>query len=453
MRLIFFAITFYTQIAFSVIEVSGVTGASDFTLPIMVSGTQQQGLIIFAGVAGQCFGDDPRDSQGRCNTCRGGPVSCNRRRIDPGGNLNITFRSTTTTGILTLANDDKNAIFSGGSGGTFNQQVQQGTLSIPWQTICSQGCLNNETIYLNLGIDSDGDGSLEDPGDDSLRFAVEVRGALPDLAIGNGKGGGIGGNEMGIYDFALLPGDEKAHILRQGDIQYVDSGDPDGDPFGIPPNFPLHVDGTTTFKYLRFYYEEGDCSNTVVGNNSRFKDVTIRTVNTDVFELSPTSLTGDFENGIPYVFKAALVDEAGNAGLFTDVCDDLWHVVTPDEVTGLFDPGFNGCFIATAAYGKYHSLLHVFYRFRDEKLLPYRLGRLIHDFYYTSSPPWAEKIQNNLFLRYMARLVLIPLWIYAFLTLQIGHIFTLFLMACFVTLMIYGLKKKMFLVFLRRANQ
>jgi hypothetical protein len=70
-----------------------------------------------------------------------------------------------------------------------------------------------------------------------------------------------------------------------------------------------------------------------------------------------------------------------------------------------------GCFIATAAYGSSLSTEVVLLsRFRDEVLLPSKLGALFVTFYYKVSPPLASLIAKAEFLRAATRgLFLAPL--------------------------------------------
>ncbi|MCE1246971.1 MAG: matrixin family metalloprotease [Firmicutes bacterium] len=72
--------------------------------------------------------------------------------------------------------------------------------------------------------------------------------------------------------------------------------------------------------------------------------------------------------------------------------------------------GGGGCFIATAAYGSYmdEHVMHL-RSFRDNVLLKTAPGRAFVDFYYRTSPPFAEVIAGNETLRFGARMILTPL--------------------------------------------
>lgn len=67
----------------------------------------------------------------------------------------------------------------------------------------------------------------------------------------------------------------------------------------------------------------------------------------------------------------------------------------------------NKCFIATAAHGSlYKPEVTVLRRFRDQVLMHFSLGRFLVQAYYHVSPPVAQVIARNDFLRYLTRAAL-----------------------------------------------
>ncbi|MGK0297397.1 MAG: peptidyl-prolyl cis-trans isomerase A (cyclophilin A) [Gammaproteobacteria bacterium] len=78
---------------------------------------------------------------------------------------------------------------------------------------------------------------------------------------------------------------------------------------------------------------------------------------------------------------------------------------TPTPNTG----GGGGCFIATAAYGSYmHPQVYKLREFRDNVLMKTSFGRDFISLYYKYSPPIANVIAENQFLRIVTRLLLTP---------------------------------------------
>ena len=71
--------------------------------------------------------------------------------------------------------------------------------------------------------------------------------------------------------------------------------------------------------------------------------------------------------------------------------------------------GFEGCFIATAAYGSYfEEHVKTLRDFRDNYLLTNELGRMFVSFYYNNSPAIADKIASSDVSKTMVRIVLTP---------------------------------------------
>ena len=82
---------------------------------------------------------------------------------------------------------------------------------------------------------------------------------------------------------------------------------------------------------------------------------------------------------------------------------------------GVLDPAFvlagsgSVCFIATAAYGSpMAEEIQILRDFRDEYLLTNLLGRAFVDFYYRTSPPMAEFINDHPSLKPIVRTALVP---------------------------------------------
>lgn len=78
--------------------------------------------------------------------------------------------------------------------------------------------------------------------------------------------------------------------------------------------------------------------------------------------------------------------------------------------TGVSGGGGGGCFIATAAFGSYEApYVKILREFRDSYLLTNIIGKVSVEFYYKVSPPIADFIRESEILKFLARIVLLPL--------------------------------------------
>jgi len=83
----------------------------------------------------------------------------------------------------------------------------------------------------------------------------------------------------------------------------------------------------------------------------------------------------------------------------------------------------DSCFVATASFGTLlHPSVTVLRDFRDTFLLHNGLGRRLVALYYTFSPPLADGIAQNAFLRFTVRMLLLPFVGFSWLALQVGMI-------------------------------
>jgi hypothetical protein len=78
--------------------------------------------------------------------------------------------------------------------------------------------------------------------------------------------------------------------------------------------------------------------------------------------------------------------------------------------------GGGGCFIATSCFGNYnHPFVRILREFRDRILLKNSIGRNFVKWYYAHSPKYAEIIRNNLILKVITQILLIPVVFIAYL--------------------------------------
>jgi len=90
--------------------------------------------------------------------------------------------------------------------------------------------------------------------------------------------------------------------------------------------------------------------------------------------------------------------------------------------------GGGGCFIATAAYGSYQEKhVWILRQFRDKYLLTNRIGKGFVKWYYRHSPKYASIIAKNRFLKFLTRIFLTPLYIFAYILLKANYLLFLLL--------------------------
>ncbi len=117
-----------------------------------------------------------------------------------------------------------------------------------------------------------------------------------------------------------------------------------------------------------------------------------------------------------YGFVPGITTE-GSSGIFCEQCGLGFSSWTCKEC-GTINPvnkslavEKSGCFIATAVYGSpYAEEVVVLKEFRDNYLLKHDFGKLFVKFYYSVSPPIAQKISKNGWMKNITKtLLIIPL--------------------------------------------
>jgi hypothetical protein len=162
----------------------------------------------------------------------------------------------------------------------------------------------------------------------------------------------------------------------------------------VPPVITLLGDANVSVTQGGTYSDAGATASDNVDGDLTAQIVTVSTVN--------TMLPGT------YTVTYSVTDQAGN----TAVPQERTVVVTasvvpPGQATNNSDGG--ACFIATAAYGSYlDPHVAVLRLFRDRRLMTNRPGRAFVSFYYQYSPPIADVVRQNRFLKGIVRLALTP---------------------------------------------
>lgn len=428
---VFVAILYSASICSAKIKISAITGASNVTGINTAIDTPT--IRVFGGTGGgsTANGCSSLNNTSTCDSCGNDFSICNKTRIYDTLNLSITFASTDATAgvpIATYSSSTSGSQLPLGNpgpiliGGTPNQTR---TISITWSQICSyipNGTTSCDTtsgsLSISIGIDKNSDSKLDSTSDDVATITVVVRSpSATDMASFTPKMTASGANcTAGFCNFALYPGDEKAYIS----------------------NYTLKPPNGTTITKVHF-----GCGSSPEVNS--FTDINRQHFTFYVNVNGGSSLVEDIITGLTndttYYCRTALEDEAGNIGLFSDdtggnglndgdgdtppppdlsqtldkcpdgTYDGSCHKVTPSAVIGLFD---KKCFIATAAYGSHlHPFVKTLQMFRGKYLMPYSWGRSFVRWYYKTGPQWAEWISKSDIRLYGARILLLPIILFA----------------------------------------
>lgn len=445
-----FALSGLATSANAAVTINSITGVSRVEGLVLESGstTTSTTITAYGGIAGAFTCSDNTLT---CNNCADpglsgddNLVACNDARIGPQVVITITLISDTaslpTTARTAISTDDTGGTLISGVTQVAVTQGTQVSMQVPWSAICSTigagtNCEITESVskVLRVGIDVDGDGSLNDAIDEVKQISFNLVN-IPNAATAPYKSlGPINcqdtGAQAGLCQYSVFPGDEKFYVEN---LQGLDNGF---------PNSP-----TVEFRQVRvFYTTDGFAS---INPTTNYADLRVEGSGTST-EVSPNQVSGGIENEQNYFTKIALVDAAGNVGYYTpqladDYCDGIsytnCHQVQPGKVVGVLSKDFN-CFIATAAYGsKLAPQVETFRRFRDRFLLPTNLGASFVDFYYEHSPKYAKMISESETLRAASRVALWPLLVYAWLSLKVGFETALLLCATFALLPFFALR-------------
>jgi hypothetical protein len=130
---------------------------------------------------------------------------------------------------------------------------------------------------------------------------------------------------------------------------------------------------------------------------------------TDVGNNTTHTITG-LEKGQVYYFALTAYDSDYNESGYSD---EVVYSGSAPNTGGTVDEngGGGGCFIATAAFGSpMENHVVILRQFRDEILLPNKIGRAAVVFYYKHSPPLADYIAARTFglWKVLAAFVLLP---------------------------------------------
>ena len=382
-----------------------------------------------------------------CNSCVNDPVSCNTRAIHDNLIFAVRITNTGNAGRLLAVHEDGSQngvpidIFENPIGENNDLLAgQQLTIGFRWRDICQvmfgsdTGCADvTETAAqrLTIGVDAD-DSNLLDEGEGTTEIEIIIANLDASAATTgfclNSDDATAAANRGPVCNFIAFPGDSKIFL----------------EDARTTCDFPS-IDGSgADINAIRVFYEQGEGIRPTIG--SEFQDLQLgdtsgSCTDTKIVGLDNNEVTG-LENDSIYTFSVGVVDEAQNVGfvltpvtpvdpanneiadkgLCFDGEDSTWgqncHIAAPSQVTGLIEDDLD-CFITTAAYGSpFQKKVADFRQFRNRFLHTNFIGRKIIQTYYKYSPPVAQWMKAHPNSLPVARFLLYPIWLFAFLCLN-----------------------------------
>lgn len=402
-----FALLGFAQVpAWATITISTFGGVTSFrqdanTIEAIAGMSGANRCASTTGLCNSCLTCNTAATPGAAGSC--GSVqccTCNTAAVTNNTIFSITFSSNSiTTGVpkLNIGTAEKVSTSGTGSGGQF-------VFTQTWGEICNllsegtaancdtMGPITSKTVTLSIP------GTTADSGTFTLKLYNQTTAVA---------GAGVAGSVM--Y-FSVFPGDEKV---------YVDDVEGEG-------SFPQSSAGL--IKYVRFFISSVSLEDAYTNSNYSPADMAVDA------DGNVEQVIDGLENDIPFHFRAASVDEAGNV---FNVMDDTLLAsatsetgvvstcttnatggggaackfqATPSRVLGLLTEDMN-CFVATAAYGSsMDPHIQTFRDFRFKVLLPSKVGQKLNYLYYEYGPYAARFIGEHEWARTLSRTALWPVW-------------------------------------------
>ena len=394
--------------------------------------------VIYGGMAGNACATGAQDGVRPCNTCIDtvSPVNaCNQNSVYPSLKLSVSFKPTKAISTASVAK----LYLESATSGSFTNVATIGaatyttsstiTLETTWSEVCLSAGLNSSCVTspattavlasrrLRFGIDSDATGEIEEAEAKTVTIKFHF---LPAGAASVEQAKCNTGSGVGMCNITFTPGDEKIYIdtaIYSG----ADSG-------STTPGGSVDWESIAVFPIQATTGGEAAVYSSFANGNATpiLKDFVA--TGTDAGTIPDSKLEGGISNYRLYCMVYATKNKTQNIYKFvTTGVDTTKSCVTPSEVVGILDD--KHCFISTAAFGSESAPeVEIFRKFRNQILLKNFFGRSFVKFYYKVSPPLAEIISENEYLKARARVALYPFLVFAMLTLKIGFIAALFLM-------------------------
>jgi len=441
---LFFLIFVTTQVSHATFTITSISGVS-YSDPIV--GTAPP--TVYGGIAGACTTTSTSETCNSCVDSTPNPArACNLKSVHPSLIITVNFTSSTELNNVTVSLKTETA--GGGSTDVLNSGTFSGTsgsLTTTWGAVCDKdttfdsSCVptagtivNFEDRGLIIESDLDLDGTVEDGEKVRAPIKFQYLNTTDDALNGQTyNADSCTGAQKGACGFVLKPGDEKVFIESFAVAGTATS--------------PTNDTGAPAWYGLVFFKVNGDtASSAQVANNSSEPIVKLYDSS---FGISDSALSEGFENYTKSCLIMGNMNKAQNIYYFTTANDDTKTCATPSEVVGILDD--KNCFISTAAFGSDMAPeVEIFRQFRNHFLLTNALGRKFVKMYYAYSPPLANIIAKNGFLKKMTRAALYPLLFFSKGALKFGVLETLLATLCFMILFTnvsrFLLRNKKFLI-------
>lgn len=438
-------IFFFNQKSFAVAEL--IVKAGTVTIS-GYSAISSDLATIYGGIAGSpCATTDGITT---CNSCIDGVGAlnaCNQVNVYSNLKFRISFQVTKS-----VSNAVAQLFIETSSPGVFDTLVTRPaanyvvdssviTLETTWSEICSRAGLPNCTgtgallasRVIKFGVDSDGVNGVEDA---EKRTATIKLHYIPAGAIDVTQNYcPTTGTGAGVCNVKFLPGDAKVFIGKA-----IYNGDDASS---------TTTGGSVSWESIAVFPVEtplgGEAAVYTTFTNGRVSPI-FKTIDPSTGDIPDSQVVGDIVNYKKYCMVYATKNKAQNIYKFvTNNVNTAESCVTPSEVSGILDG--KSCFIATATFGSQSAPeVEIFRKFRNQFLLTNFLGKVFVKVYYKISPPIANIISDNNYLKIGTRILLSPLLLFAYLSLKIGFFITVLLLTFVVVLLIrssryFNLKK------------
>ncbi len=416
-----------------------------------------QTLDVYAGLAGTCSASGDGATCNSCTATGTTAAVCNPNNIDLLRRPVFNFTSS-TPGCHYIGYVNSGTVTVLGQSSAVGANV---IMTDTWSTFCSRtdlgnasagtGCTDYAVYKLQMIINPPTGGgcpttaAVTGTGVEAKEFTLHVIPRVCPVAAKDSGGVAEAGSCVssdpatdGIQSWKVLAGDSKVYMTN------------------ISTLGGRLLTNRGRFQGVRLYFQEVPSSScatlaacktailtqgqSIANSSQNFFEAPLNNSGSDTAELGSNSFQGKLQNDRIYVFRLAMVDEAGNISHWTPkeyvnptetentssngVAGGISvgkgvHASSPGQVLGLL--GQNQCFVATAAFGSsLDPRVGELRQWRDRYLLSNGWGKAFVRFYYKHGPIAAKWISDKPAPLLLVRWLLYPVVGLAFLMNRLG---------------------------------